>query len=195
MISPSPSSTRSRAGRSTFATMWHPECPIEQFARTADPERREALLREAWRREHRGGGARLIAHADGLRILAESEGALNSVVAKLRAAHGDSLVLEPPAIRYVHGAHILEPWMEVLVNVPERYGLLLKHDFGRRRGSIRRLAQQGAAFVLEGEAPLATLLGYGDWVGELTGTAPSVMTRLSRYVPIDHEAESHVRAR
>jgi len=117
------------------------------------------------------------------------------VVVRLRADHGDSLVLEPPAIRYVHGPYVLEPWMDVLATVPERYGLLLEQDFGRRRGSVRRLAQQGAAFVLEGEAPLADLIGYTDRLGRLTGTGPSVATRLSRYMPIDDAVEAHVAAR
>ena len=74
--------------------------------------------------------------------------------------------------------------MAVLVNVPKRYGFVIEHDFVRRRGDIRRFDQHGAAFVLEGEAPLVDLLGYADWLRDVTKDDPSVAMWMSRYLPI-----------
>jgi len=44
--------------------------------------------------------------------------------------------------------------------------------------------------VLEGEAPLADLLGFHDWLADLTAGGPYVSTWLSRYLPIDHRPEA-----
>lgn len=168
-----------------FQSMWHPEYPIEQTVRCNEAHTRAALLREAWRRRSNPDDALYVADARGLRILGPSEGALKRAVASLESSYGDALIVEPPGVRYLHAAIVLEPWMAVLVNVPERHGFLVQHDFVRRRGDIRRFDQSGAAFVLEGEAPLADLLGYADWLQEVIGEEPSLALWLSRYLPID----------
>lgn len=167
--------------------MWHPEYPIEQTVRCKKEHARAALLQEAWRQGSKPDEALYVADYRGLRILGPTEGVLKHAVASLEATYGDGLIVEPPSIRYIHGAMVLEPWMAVLVNVPERYGFLVQHDFVRRRGDIRRFDQHGAAFVLEGDAPLADLLGYADWLKEITGEEPSVAIWLSRYLPIDDD--------
>jgi len=85
----------------------------------------------------------------------------------------------------VHGAPVLEPWMSVTVNVPYPHADMLEEDFHARRGHLRRMTPVAGRMVLEGEAPLADLLGYDDWLAELTGDEPLVATALSRYLPID----------
>jgi translation elongation factor EF-G len=168
----------------TSKPLWHPEYPIEQTVRTRDSEK-AIVVREA--RRHRRGldDALYVADGSALRILGRSEGALKHAIAELTRRHGDAFIVEPPSVRYVHGASVLEPWMDVLLNVPEGYGRLVKRDFARRRGSVRRVAQQGGAFVLEGEAPLADLLGYAEWLRDLTESDPNIATWLSRYRPVD----------
>jgi hypothetical protein len=168
-----------------FRPAWHPEYPIEQTVRWRQEQTRAALLREAWRRRSKPDEALYVADYDGLRILAPTERTLEHAVTSLRSAHGDALVVEPLSIRYIHGAVVLEPWMAVLLNVPDRYGFAVEHDFVRRRGDIRRFDQHGAAFVLEGEAPLADLLGYAEWLRGIMNDEPSLAMWLSRYLPID----------
>jgi hypothetical protein len=167
------------------AITWHPEYPIEQAVRCKEQRTRAALVQEAWRQESRPDEALYVADRHGLRILGATERVLKHAVANLRDSYGDALIVEPLGIRYIHGAIVLEPWMAVLINVPERYGFVVEHDFVRRRGDIRRFDHHGAAFVLEGEAPLADLLGYADWLKLVTNDEPSVAMWLSRYLPID----------
>jgi len=167
-----------------FRPTWHPEYPIEQRVRWRHEQTRAALLQEAWRRRPRPDDALYVADYDGLRILGPTERALKHAVATLESTHGSALIVEPLSVRYVHGALVLEPWMAVLVNVPKRYGFVIEHDFVRRRGDIRRFDQHGAAFVLEGEAPLVDLLGYADWLRDVTKDDPSVAMWMSRYLPI-----------
>jgi hypothetical protein len=58
----------------------------------------------------------------------------------------------------------------------------LRADFHRRCGRVERL-QLGDPFVLEGEAPLAHLLGYARWVASsLPGAHASLSLR--RYRPL-----------
>lgn len=168
-----------------FRPMWHPEHPIEQTVRCKEAQTRAALLQEAWRQRSKPDDALYVADYRGLRILGPTEGALQHAVARLERTYGDALIVEPITVRYIHGAIVLEPWMAVLVNVPEPYGFVVEHEFVRRRGDIRRFDQHGAAFVLEGEAPLADLLGYADWLRDVTKEQPSVAMWLSRYLPID----------
>jgi hypothetical protein len=185
MILPFPSASSRGDARSKPAALWRPEYPIEQRARSRTLEG-PALLRETRRHSPARNDTFLVADHSALRILGRSAAALKGAIADLAHRHGDALLAEPPSVRYVHAACVLEPWMEVLVNAPERYCAHVKRDFLRRRGNVRRIAWRGAAFVLEGEAPLADLLGFDEWLGDLTKGGPYVSTWLSRYRPIDH---------
>ena len=174
----------SRTTDRPFRPAWHPEYPIEQTIRWTDEPTRAALLQEGWRRRSTPDDVLFVAHYDGLRILGPTERVLEHAVANLQRRYGNALV-EPPSIRYIHGAHVLEPWMTILVNVPRHHGFVIEHDFVCRRGDIRRFDLHGAAFVLEGEAPLAELLGYTAWLEDVIKDEPSVAMWLSRYLPID----------
>jgi hypothetical protein len=168
------------------ASMLHPECPIEQALHSADPAVQSQLLQEIWRRHSFiEEGALLVAEPGCLRVLARTERALCGPVDGLRRRYGDALIAEPPSVRYVHGAPVLEPWMIVLVSGPVRHLALLQADLGRRRGIVTRLEHRADPFVLEAEAPLGHLLGYRDWLDARVGGDVDVSTWLSRYRPLD----------
>ena len=76
--------------------------------------------------------------------------------------------------------------MSVVINGPVSNLLVVQMDFLERKGRIKRLVQSGH-FVLEGEAPLASLLGYQRWVRDLAEPEPCVSIWLSRYLPIDDD--------
>jgi hypothetical protein len=168
-----------------FKGLAHPEYPIEQTLRANDGAMHTLLLRASRRLRNAMDDARYLAGSRGVRVLGRSEGALRHATATLSGRHATRVTVEPPCIRYAHGAQVLEPWMDVLVNVPERYGNLVQENFEERRGTLRRLDRHGGAIVLEGEAPLACLLGYADWLRDLTEDEPNVATWLSRYLPLD----------
>ena len=164
----------------------HPDCPIEQTLRGDDAEAQGQLIQEPWSQSNRSDGTLFVADYDGLRLLGRSEEALNSAVELLKGRFGQRLVVDVPSVRYAFGVPTLEPYMRVLVNGPERYLPVIQRDLLRRRGRIKRVDRR-RPFVLEGEAPLACLLGYGQWLRDLMQDDPHVGLRLSRYLPIDDD--------
>ena len=136
-------------------SLLHPECPIEQALWSADEVVQAGLMQEIWRREaFVADGVLLVADPKSLRVLARCEAALRRPVAALRERHGDTVVVEAPAVRYAHGAPVLT-----------------------------RVESDRDPFVLEADAPLADLLGFGDWLdAHASGVEASIW--LSRYRPI-----------
>ena len=143
-------------------------------------------MQEPWSRERGPEESLFVADYDGLRLLGVSEGALDTAVEPLRHRFGDRLLVDPPSVRYAFGTPTLEPYMSVVINGPVCSLLVVQMDFLERKGRIKRLVQSGH-FVLEGEAPLASLLGYQRWVRDLAEPEPCVSIRLSRYLPIDDD--------
>jgi hypothetical protein len=173
-----------RAGERRTPALLHPECPIEQSLRSNDPTVQTALMQEIWRRESFvADGVLLVADPKSLRVLARCEAALRRPVAELRARHGDSVVVDAPAVRYVHGAPVLEPWMMVLASGPLSALSLVQYDLARRGAIVTRVAPDRDPFVLEAEAALGQLLGYDEWL-EKHAEGVEVSVWLSRYRPI-----------
>lgn len=164
----------------------HPECPIEQSVKSAQPHTQTALLGEAWRRHPPAGeGAMIVAEAEGVRVLGRSEGALRPVVEGFRERFGRDVVVGAPRVRYAHRPYLAEPWMTVLASGPGQFAPLLMRDLARRKARVLRVEQHRGPFVIEAEAPLANLLGYGDWLDDLAEGRADLSMWLARYVPVD----------
>ena len=164
----------------------HADRPIEQTVRSNDADTQSQLMQEPWSRSNRLEGTLFVADYNGLRLLGKSEGALDAAVEPLRRRFGDRLVVDAPSVRYVFGVPTLEPYMTVAISGPQRYLPVIQTDFLQRRGRVK-LLQQGGPFVLEGEAPLASLLGYRQWLRDSMEDVPNVDLALSRYLPIDDD--------
>lgn len=170
------------AGRAP--TLLHPECPIEQAVWSPDTAVQAALLQEIWRRENFVDVAvLLVADPKRLRVLARCEAALRRPVLALKARHGPSLIVEAPMVRYAHGAPVLEPWMTVIASGPVAYRGRVQGELGGRSATITRLDSRADSFVLEAEAPLARILGWGDWL-ETDANGVEASMWLSGYRPI-----------
>ncbi|MEO8848592.1 MAG: hypothetical protein ABI440_08205 [Casimicrobiaceae bacterium] len=89
-------------------------------------------------------------------------------------------------MRYVHGAQVLEPYMEVHFDGPNPYLPLVRRGIVQRRGRTTGIDQHDGCFYLFAEAPLAALLGYADEVRESTSGRVTSRMRLNRYVPVDY---------
>jgi translation elongation factor EF-G len=162
--------------------MTYPDFPLEFIVRTDDDGLRAQLVRAAVREEVDAvDDVMCLAADDGLRVLGRTEDELRRAVGKLRGAAGDAVIDEGPLVRYVDGARRLEPFMRVVVHAPTRDLALLRADLDRRGARVVRLEHHIGSIVLEGEAPLARLLGYADWVAACTGGAARVRMWLSRY--------------
>lgn len=161
----------------------HPEYPIEQAFGSDDPLTQQQLMQQASRGSPEPSASLFVADYNGLRVLARSESALNRVAEALLRQFGATLLVGAPAVRYGDHPPVLEPYMVVLVNAPASYLRAVRQDFARRHGRITRLAERGS-FVLEGEAPLAHLLGYHRRMREMLAEnwdESHVATWLSRY--------------
>jgi predicted membrane GTPase involved in stress response len=176
------------AARAEFrrgATMLHPECPVEQTVRGRVAPVQAQLLQEIWRRHSFiADAAMFVAEPNCLRVLARTERALAAPVEALRRRYGADVVVEPASVRYVHGAPVLEPFMNVLVTGPARHLQFVQSDLGQRRGAMTRVDQRAGVFVIEAEAPLGHLLGYGDRLDERFDGSVEASIWLSRYCPI-----------
>ena len=176
------------AARTEFrrgSSMLHPECPIEQSVRGSGPDVQAQLLQEIWRQHwYIDDGALLVAEPSCLRVLARTEGGLRAPVEALRRRYGGGVVVEPPSVRYAHGAPVLEPFMNLLVSGPSRHLANVQKDLGRRRATMARLDRHPSTFVLEAEAPLGHLLGYREWLDARFDRDVDVSMWLSRYCPI-----------
>lgn len=176
------------AARAEFrrgAAMLHPECPIEQTVRGRTAPVQAQLLQEIGRRHSFiADGALLVAEPGCLRVLARTERALDAPVGALRERYGGDVIVEPASVRYVHGAPVLEPFMNVLVTGPARHLQYVQSDLGERRGAMTRVDQRAGVFVIEAEAPLGHLLGYGDRLDERFEGSVEASLWLSRYCPI-----------
>jgi hypothetical protein len=171
-------STRSRRAAPSLA---HADHPLEQRVRSGDRGALHALM-HASRIGERHDGVIVVGDGDGLRVLGRSESALEAFAASLVGRFGDRVVVDPPSVRIASGTPSLEPWMAVAVCAPGRHMPRVRSDFHRRCGRVERL-RLGDPFVLDGEAPLAQLLGYARWVeASLPGAYASLS--LSRYRPL-----------
>jgi hypothetical protein len=167
------------------SSMLHPEFPIEQTVRGIEPGVQAQLLQEIWRQHwYIDEGALLVAEPKCLRVLARTEGGLRAPVEALRRRYGDGIVLEPPSVRYAHGAPVLEPFMNVLVAGRSRHFGEVQKDLGKRRAVLMRIDRHLDRFVLEAEAPLGHLLGYREHLDARFDGHCDASIWLSRYCPI-----------
>ena len=165
----------------------HPESPIAQAFRSDEPLVQQQLMQQASQPAVEPEQALFVTDYNGLRVLGRSEPALNRVASALRRRLGAALVAGPPEVRYGDGDPVLEPYMVVLVHGPASCLAGVRDDLVARRGRIARVVDR-SMFVLEGEAPLAHLIGYHERVREVLAEAWSqshVATWLSRYVPVE----------
>jgi predicted membrane GTPase involved in stress response len=164
----------------------HPEYPIEQAFGSDDPSTQQQLMQLALQSTTEPNHALLMTDYNGLRVLARSETALHRLAEALRRRFGAKLLVGAPEVRYADRVPVLEPYMVVLVNAPASCLSAVRKDFVERRGRITRLVDRGS-FVLEGEAPLATLLGYDQHMRSVLADhwdESHVAMWLSRYVPV-----------
>ena len=165
----------------------HPEYPIEQAFGSHDPMIQQQLMQQASRGTPEPDHTLFVADYNGLSVLARTEPALDRIAEVLRKRFGSKLLVGAPAVRYADRLPMLEPYMVVLVNAPASYLAAVRKDFIGRHGRITRLVERGIS-VLEGEAPLAQLLGYHQHMREMLADhwdESHVATWLSRYVPRD----------
>lgn len=122
---------------------------------------------------------------EGLKVLAETELALERPLARLRETYGEAVCIGPLKVRCTNGNPPEEPHMGLrLVCPPDCYDALLR-DLQLRRALIVDAERGTQLAILRATAPLARLVGYPASVDELTGAQARLVMWLSHYAPVD----------
>lgn len=122
--------------------------------------------------------------ARGLKLLAETEIALERPIAVLKDVYGDEVRVGPPTVRYHEGTQVEEPYMALRIRCQPEHFERLKGDLTRRGAALTDAERNHICGVLRASAPLAALVGYPAHVRTSTeGTAQLVMW-LSHYAPV-----------
>jgi elongation factor G len=88
------------------------------------------------------------------------------------------------AIRHA-GPAVLEPIVDVQISAPSQSMGDIAGDLSGRRGRVSRTDSQGGGLTtIEGQAPLAELVGYQSRLKSLTGGNGSFSVQLSHYDPV-----------
>lgn len=124
----------------------------------------------------------------GVALLARHEEALHGATSALRHAYGVALEVGPPQVR-LRGMPPHEPIMDIRVNVPVSREDAVKRVLRRRSVVLLNESHGGTRCLLEGEAPLARLLGLGGDLKHVTLGSSLLWTSLARYEPCSLEPE------
>jgi hypothetical protein len=120
----------------------------------------------------------------GLKLLAETEMALERPIALLRDVYGNDVRVGPPTVRYHQGSQVEEPYMGFRIRCQPQHFERLRGDLVRRGAALSDAELNKLCGVLRASARLADLVGYPAHVRASTeGTAQLVMW-LSHYEPV-----------
>jgi len=122
---------------------------------------------------------------NGLRLLGETEMALDRPVQRLAEIYGDSIRIGPPTVRYRQGARTEEPYMGLRVQcIPGHYEAV-RQDL-RVLNAVLLDAEVNHCFaIVRARASLASLLGYQSRLAQLTGGSAQLVMWLSHYEMIE----------
>jgi hypothetical protein len=120
----------------------------------------------------------------GLKLLAETEMALERPIAVLKDVYGDAVRIGPPTVRYHEGQQVEEPYMGLRIRCQPQHFERLRGNLVRRGATVTDAERNYICGVLRATAPLAALVGYPAHVrASSEGTAQLVMW-LSHYAPV-----------
>lgn len=118
----------------------------------------------------------------GLVLLATSEPALESASSSLQKLFPD-LKLGKPAVNYIYGNPIMEPFTKIVLHVPdERLAPVLGDLRSRRAEAHATVALDGIARI-EAEIPISELFGYETTLRVLCRSAVPYEQHFSGYKP------------
>lgn len=165
--------------------MVHSEFPLQRLVQLASSPFQVGFARQVVRMLPPSPVAAYEPTRDGLLILAGNEAALRAQTEMLCGMYGDDLLPQPPQVRYISlGNRPYEPIMRVRVRVAGEYRDAVCADLAEREALLLGERARAGACLLRAEAPLRTLLGYGEALAGLAAGATWHRTVLDRYVPM-----------
>ena len=125
---------------------------------------------------------------NGLMVLAMAEAPLDAAAVLLQAVYGDGL---SPGPRRVCQRHYpgMEPLMDLFVRVPSSHAQIVVSDLHCRHAIRRFTVAEDRGWLIRAEAPMKSLLGYGQSLAMLSqGSADHWMT-FSRWEPVESQPQ------
>lgn len=120
----------------------------------------------------------------GLKLLAETEMALERPIAVLRDVYGNDVRVGPLTVRYHQGSQVEEPYMGLRIRCEPRHFERLRGDLIRRGAALTDSELSKLHGVLRASAPLAALVGYPAHVRTSTQGTGQLVMWLSHYEPV-----------
>jgi hypothetical protein len=159
--------------------------PVQQLIRSREHAFQLAFAREAM--AFLGDATHDLVYESsykGLRILGLNEPALTGPAEAVRARYGSTVEIGPVRVRYQWGQVVREPVMSVIVRAPRRFAIAVRNDLLRRGAEAVDVVCHATRFTARAQATQAELLGYAEWLGELTGRSAQLGLWLSHYEPV-----------
>jgi predicted membrane GTPase involved in stress response len=158
--------------------------PLEQMCSHSEQPFQLVFARNARDILRTGPDCHLEATGRGLLILGETEAAVSHPVSILKSTYGDRLSVGKLTIRYRNGAVLEEPYMRVRVSCPFRYAHAVRSNLDARGAEAISTEDERSCAVIKATAPLASLLGYSDFITHLTEGRGRVAMSFSHYAPV-----------
>jgi hypothetical protein len=158
--------------------------PLETLARKRSGSRQIEFAHRARRAMHDTDDVRFESSEQGLKILTADEDTLANVSQVLWQLYGDFVEVGPPRARLIPGNPAQQPVMSVRISTRRDFSGPVRDELAGRGTTILEESARQRAFIVRGEAPLASLLGLPARLAALTDGTAVHWIRLSRYEPI-----------
>jgi elongation factor G len=90
-------------------------------------------------------------------------------------------------------AIILEPSMNIEIELPVKYTGDVISDLNSRRGKIKSLEEKKGLQIVETEAPLSEMFGYSTQLRSITQGRASFSMNFSHYIPVTEDVSNNLR--
>jgi len=121
--------------------------------------------------------------ANGLMVLATAEASLDAATTLLEALYPGAIVAGPRRVCYRRNPS-MQPIMELFVRAPAMYLPVLLSDLEQRGARKRYSAIENQVWLVRAEAPMASLLGYGETLATLTDGSADHWITFKRWDPV-----------
>jgi hypothetical protein len=122
---------------------------------------------------------------EGLKVLAETEVALEQPLSILREVYEDALRIDPPQVRYRNGASLEEPYIGLRILCSPEHYVVIRRDLLVRGATVEDAEVNRQFGVVRACAPLVQLVGYPARIRKLTSGRAQLVMWFSHYAPVD----------
>jgi hypothetical protein len=168
----------------------HFRYPLETLARRRSASRQLEFARDARQAMQDTEDVRFESSEHGLKILTADEDSLANVAQVLRQLYGDFVEVRPPQVRLIPGNPAQQPVMSIRISTRRDFSGEVRGELAARGATILEECARTRAFIVRGEAPLASLLGLPGRLAAITNGTAVHWIRLSHYAPVPTDPEA-----